>query len=190
MNAIAVVVPARDEEELVGGCIAGIRRAAAHPALRAIPVHLVVVLDDCRDATAERVAEALARPGSPLAAATVIAVSARNVGAARALGAAEAFFTLGTATDPESVWLATTDADSVVPDDWLAHHLELWLAGAEGCAGTVVVDQWCEHPAATRPAFEAQYPQGIGHPHVHGTNLGVSMAAYLDAGGFARAGDR
>ena len=147
----------------------------------------MVVLDDCRDATGLRAAASLAGPGISLAA-TIVSVSVRNVGLARALGAAQAFFTIG-AIDPETVWLATTDADSVVPDDWLAHHLELRRGGADGCAGTIVVDSWHDHPASTQHAFEAQYRPGgqlgFGHPHVHGTNLGVSMAAYLDAGGFS-----
>ncbi|MDQ6617180.1 MAG: glycosyltransferase [Actinomycetota bacterium] len=190
VQAVAVVVPAHDEQDLIGACVAGIRQAAAHPALANVVVHLVVVLDDCRDASGWRAVAALSAPdrtGTTMAA-TVISVSARNVGRARALGAAQAFLTLG-AIDAEAVWLATTDADSVVPGDWLAHHLELRRGGADACAGTIVVDSWQEHTPSTKRAFDAHYrPDGrmsFGHPHVHGTNLGVSMAAYLEAGGFS-----
>lgn len=184
---VAVVVPAHDEQDLIRACVAGIRRAAAHPALSAIPVHLVLVLDDCRDATGERATTALHAPGSSLTA-TIVSVSVRNVGVARARGVDQARILSG-AFDPEEVWLATTDADSVVPADWLAHHLELRRRGADGCAGTVIVDSWREHEVSTEYAFAALYrPDGrlaFGHPHVHGTNLGVSMAAYLHAGGFS-----
>jgi hypothetical protein len=183
---MVVVVPARDEEELIGACVAGIRRAAAHPALIGIHVHLAVVLDDCGDRTGERATAALG-PADHSWSGAVVTTSFRNVGRARALGAAEAGVVFAT-VDPEAIWLATTDADSVVPADWLAHHLELRAEGFDGCAGTVVVDSWGEHPATTEEAFDAQYRPGgelgFGHPHVHGTNLGVSMAAYLDAGGF------
>jgi len=191
VEVVGVVVPAHDEEEGIGACIAGIRTAVGNPALVDVPVHLVVVLDDCADATGTRAREALAGPsGSPGGSMTaaVVAISARNVGAARAFGAAHLFATLG-AVDPETVWLATTDADSVVPADWLAHHLELRHGGADGCAGMVVVDSWQEHPPATQAVYEQHYwPRGRGdfqHQHVHGTNLGVSMAAYLDVGGFS-----
>ena len=187
IQVMAVVVPAHNEEDLIGPCVTGIRTAAAHRLLSGIQVHLVVVLDDCRDATVRRAAAALAAPG-PVLATTVLAVSVCNVGRARALGAARAWLIFG-AIDPERVWLATTDADSVVPPDWLAHQLELRQQGADGCAGTVVVDSWIEHPVSTQAAFDARYrPAGgldFGHPHIHGTNLGVSMAAYLDAGGFS-----
>jgi glycosyltransferase involved in cell wall biosynthesis len=193
-GAVVVVVPAHNEEDLIGACLDGIGRAAEHPDLAGVAVHLVVVLDDCRDATAARAAEAAARPaeGAPrpgaLRATSLVAVSVRNVGRARALGATHAFLALGL-VDPEEVWLASTDADSVVPPDWLAHHLALRRGGADACAGTVVVESWRDHPATAQPAFDAHYqPDGLlafGHPHVHGTNLGVSMAAYLAAGGFS-----
>jgi glycosyltransferase involved in cell wall biosynthesis len=186
-DQVAVVVPAHNEEDRIGSCIAAIAAAAGHPDLATIAVHLVVVLDDCRDQTAARAAAALAGPDLPLTA-TLAAVSVRNVGRARAIGAAQAFLSLVPA-DPEALWLATTDADSVVPRQWLAHQLELRAAGADGCAGTVVVDSWHEHPPATERSFDSLYRRhgalDFGHPHVHGTNLGVSMAAYLAAGGFS-----
>jgi cellulose synthase/poly-beta-1,6-N-acetylglucosamine synthase-like glycosyltransferase len=184
---VAVVVPAHNEEALIGACVAAVRRAAEHPEVSGIGVHLVVVADDCRDATAQRAAEALAVPPGRLDG-TVVAVAGRNVGRARALGVAQAWLALEP-TDPEAVWLASTDADSVVPYDWLAHHMELRDAGADGCAGTVIVDSWVEHPVATEAAFAARYHGAagldFGHSHVHGTNLGVSMAAYLEAGGWS-----
>jgi glycosyltransferase involved in cell wall biosynthesis len=190
VKAVAVVLPAHNEEDRIGACIGAIRRAVAHPDLYRIPVHLVVVLDDCRDRTGWRAAGALIDPAGPgdALAATISAIAVRNVGVARAFGAAQAFLGCG-GLDPEAVWLATTDADSVAPADWLAHQLELRNLGADGVAGTVVVDSWEEHSPSTARAFDAHYRPGgrldFGHPHVHGTNLGVSMAAYLDAGGFS-----
>lgn len=187
--AVVVVVPAHNEEDRIGACVEALGRAAAHPRLDAVATRLVVVIDACDDATAWRAAGALASlgPRDPRLTTSVVTVSVRNVGLARAFGAAHAFRELGP-IDEETVWLATTDADSVVPEDWLAHHLDLRHDGAEGCAGMVVVDSWREHQPATREVFERRYwPRGrldFEHSHVHGTNLGVSMAAYLEAGGF------
>jgi hypothetical protein len=194
-QAVAVVVPARDEEDGIGGCIGAIAEAAAHPALAGVPVHLMLVLDDCRDATAVRAQEALRLAARSAAAGSLlvnaVSVSLANVGRARALGVALAVAGMAEAhkgVGADAVWLATTDADSVVPRHWLAHQLELRMAGADGYAGTVIVDSWAEHPDRTRRRFERRYHgdgSGFGHPHVHGTNLGLSLAAYLAVGGFA-----
>jgi len=188
-SAVVVVVPAHNEEERIEACVEGLGRAVAHPRLCAVATRLVVVLDACDDATATRAAAALTSlgPRHRRHTTSVVTVSVRNVGRARAFGAAHAFRLLGP-IDRETVWLATTDADSVVPDDWLAHHLDLRQHGAEGCAGMVVVDSWRDHQPVVREVFERRYwPRGrfdFEHSHVHGTNLGVSMAAYLEAGGF------
>lgn len=110
-------------------------------------------------------------------------IRARNVGLARAVGFA-------TVLDREAgrpaaeLWLATTDADSTVPPHWLAEQLQLATLGAEVVAGTVRVRDWSEQPVTVRRRFARSYgPPGQGHLHVHGANLGLSAAAYLDAGG-------
>lgn len=104
---MGVVVPAHDEEDLLPLCLASVREAAQ--ALRGTQVHLVVVADACRDLTAQ-----VARRGG----ASVVTVEARNVGAARAAGVREVLRRTRH-LDPADVWLATTDADSVVPAGWL-----------------------------------------------------------------------
>ena len=81
-GSVGVVVPAHDEEELLPGALAALREAAAvaeagRPGLR---VRIVVAADACCDGTA-----ALARQ----AGVTVVKVSARNVGVARAAGLRE-----------------------------------------------------------------------------------------------------
>lgn len=168
---IAVVVPAHDEEQLLPTCLDALREAASRSPL---PVSVLVVLDSCRDGSAQVVARAGVR---------ALAVEARNVGLARAAGAAIAL-----AGAPAGLtWLAYTDADTRVAPDWLVQQLRLAAVGADVVTGVVGVEDWTEWPAATATAFRAAYRRGVRdgqHAHVHGANLGLTGAAYLRAGGF------
>lgn len=169
---IGVVVPARDEAALLPSCLDGLRAAVAGVGDRA-RVRLLVVLDRCRDASAEVVRDR---------GVASLAVVAGTVGAARAAGC-DALL-----PGPDGVdWLACTDADSVVPPDWLVAHADAWAAGCDALAGTVRVDAWEERPSGLRVRFDAAYGTpgpGGEHPHVHGANLGLRAGAYRRAGGF------
>jgi Glycosyl transferase family 2 len=172
VEAAAVVVPAHNEEEEIPACLAALRAAAESVW---IPVRLLVVADACTDETA---AVAAAHG------AEVIGIGARNVGAARAVGMA-GLLRRTADTDPAAVWLATTDADTVVPPGWLRRQLGYAAQGWDVVLGTVTVADWDEHPPHTPAAFAAMYESGEGpHPHVHGANLGIRASAYLAAGGF------
>jgi glycosyltransferase involved in cell wall biosynthesis len=172
-EAVGVVVPAHNEEVLLPRCLAAVRRAGR--ALGAIPVHLVVAADACSDRTAEVAREAKA---------VVVETGARCVGAARAAGMREVLRLTGH-LDPSSVWLATTDADTLVPPDWLRMQLAYAAAGWDAVVGTVLVTDWSEHSPAVRRSFEERYGNSSGtHSHVHGANLGFTARAYLDVGGF------
>ena len=173
IRAVGVAVPAHDEEDLLPLSLAAIRQAAGM--LAATPVHIVVVADACADRTAQ-----LARDSG----ATVVEIRARNVGAARQAGMRELLRRLGH-LDPAEVWLATTDADTLVPPGWLSQQLRHAGQGWEAVIGTVTVTDWTEHPAEVPPLFRQRYSNGGGsHLHVHGANLGFSAKAYLAAGGF------
>jgi glycosyltransferase involved in cell wall biosynthesis len=139
------------------------------------PVRVVVVADACTDQTA-----AVARA----AGAWVISIHARRVGAARAAGMRE-LLRLTVGSDPAAVWLATTDADTLVPPDWLRRQLDYANAGWDVVLGTITVTDWDDHPPHVPAAFAERYAFGPGpHPHVHGANLGIRATAYLAAGGF------
>jgi len=167
-----VVVPAHNEEELLPACLAALRSAAD---MAGVPVRLLVVADACTDATAAVAAAAGAE---------VIRIRARNVGAARAAGMARLLGRTG-GTDPAAMWLATTDADTVVPPGWLRRQLSYADQGWDVVLGTVTVTDWAGHPPHAPAVFEARYAFGAGpHPHVHGANLGIRASAYLAAGGF------
>src|SRR5208282_420960 len=76
-------------------------------------------------------------------------------------------------------WIASTDADTIVPPNWLSAQLEL---DADAACGEVRVDDWSGHPHGVRERFLHSY-RAEEH-HIHGANLGVSAAAYYAAGGF------
>ncbi|KQP23245.1 glycosyltransferase family 2 protein [Pseudorhodoferax sp. Leaf267] len=165
---IGIVIPAHDEASLVGACIEAALAAARHGGLYGESVEIVVVLDACSDGTAEIVAR------HPVAS---LSLALRNVGAARAAGAQQ-LLARG------ARWLAFTDADSRVADDWLVQQLRLQ---ADVVCGTVAVDDWSDHPRHAlllEQHFRRTYTDADGHRHIHGANLGVSAQAYQSVGGF------
>jgi len=167
-----VVIPARDEEELLPRClasVAGAVRALAVPAR----VSVVVVLDSCTDGSVSAAAGAGLELGLEL---HLLETRAGNVGAVRAEGAAAA---LETGAD----WIANTDADTVVPVNWLQTQGELSGAGYGLVLGTVVPDAR-DLDADHLALWQARHTLAEGHPYVHGANLGVSADAYTAAGGF------
>jgi glycosyltransferase involved in cell wall biosynthesis len=191
IRSVGVLVPAHDEQDLLPSCLASVRRAAQ--ALRGVPVHLVVVADACRDRTAR-----VARRGG----ASVVSIDAGSAGAARAAGAREVLRRTGH-LDPANVWLATTDADTLVPAHWLRQQVRHASQGWDAIVGTIQVADWSGYPPGTRSLFRERYEGvesvesvagaesvagvagGAGqHGHVHGANLGFRASAYLRAGGF------
>ncbi len=176
IEAVVVVVPAHDEEELLPGALGALAEARRTVTGGGGPtVDVVVVADACRDSTA-----AVARS----AGVRVVEVVLRSVGRARAAGVADGLDRLRH-LPPERVWVATTDADSMVPPGWLAHQVALADAGADLVLGTVDVQDWSQHPPQVEGRWRAAYEARDGHRHVHGANAGARADAYLEAGGFA-----
>lgn len=176
---MAVVIPARDEAELISDCLDAMSGAAVAAQSRGYDVQVVVVADRCRDRT-----EVIARS----AGATVLSVNSGSVGLARAAGVAAVLADW----DPSltsSLWLANTDADSRVPAGWLTAQIEAAGRGAEACVGTVALDPTGIDPVTHRQ-WENSYRRGgrearlSAHGHVHGANVGVRADAYLAVGGF------
>ncbi|HWG14897.1 MAG TPA: glycosyltransferase [Streptosporangiaceae bacterium] len=183
IETVGVVVPAHDEEELLPACLTALAAAAAvataeRPGLR---VRIVVAADACTDGTV-----AVARRAGAL----VVPLTARNVGMARAAGLDELLRPGragwdGPAPEPGRLWLATTDADSMVPAHWLSDQLGYAEAGWDAVVGTVTVADWTGYADSTVQEFARQYGTWQDwHPHVHGANLGFTVAAYRAAGGF------
>lgn len=162
---IAAIVPAHNEERLIGPCLQALQHAARHPALAGEAVVIVVALDRCVDATAA-VCRRFGVQG--------VRVDAGCVGVARAV-ASEHALRLG------ARWIGCTDADSRVPADWLAKQLD---CRASAFCGVVTVEDWLDYPLAVQQQFVAGEQMRDGHPHVHGANMGFSAQAYRDSGGF------
>jgi glycosyltransferase involved in cell wall biosynthesis len=173
IRAVAVVIPARDEEALVRRCLASVEVAAGRARALGVRVRVILVADDCRDRTAD-----IARA----AAVEVVETAAGRVGAARILGVDLALADRAGADD--ELWIACTDADSVVPPAWLTGQLELADAGADVVVGTVRPELH-DLSAAQVAAWRMTRVPGAANGHVHGANLGVRADAYLRAGGFA-----
>lgn len=165
---IGICIPAHDEEAFIGRCLDAVFLASRHPDLRGEAVRVVLVLDSCTDASA-----ALASRWPAIQLSTRI----RNVGQARAIGAADLLH-------HGARWLAFTDADSRVSPRWLVDQLSL---RADVVCGTIEIDDWAAHgrqAAHARRRFSARYTDRDGHRHVHGANLGISAWHYRRAGGF------
>ena len=173
--SVGVVVPARNEERLIGRCLSALDGAAAR--LRRERPHtgvgIVVVLDSCDDATAEVVA---GFPG-----AMALTVDACRVGTARAVGVARLGRHL---RHPSRSWIASTDADSAVPDTWLVDQLALADTGVELVTGFVATDL-SDSPAAVHDLAPTARHIPDGHRFVYGSNLGFTLKTYLVLGGFA-----
>lgn len=179
IDHIAVVVPAHDEEDVIVDCLRSIRRAR-RPLPSPIGCSIVVVANRCTDATVARALEAI-EPGRGD---SVVMSAATTVGAARQLGAEHAL--AARTIDPDRLWIANTDADTIVDPDWISKQLEFADRGIVGVAGIVELrkDSWCN--LALVEAFDSSYSRGDGlsHPHVHGANLGFRGDAFRMAGGW------
>jgi glycosyltransferase involved in cell wall biosynthesis len=179
--ALAVVVPAHDEEQLVGACLRSIRTALERSEL---PSVIVLVAHRCSDATESVARQTLA--GCP---AVVLADDSPSVATARSAGAEAALAVLGRspAFAPDRSWLLSTDADSTVPVSWvddLSRHME---AGAAAIAGLVQVHDWEGASSVAREAYRSLIAAGIRrthHDHVYGANLAVRLDAFRDVGGW------
>ena len=156
-----VVIPARNEAALIGRCLSAVL------ASRVANCRVIVVADSCTDETAS-----IARTFDGV---EVLEVEAANVGRARLAGVEHGL--------QGADWIASTDADSVVPSNWLSDQLRLAADGSDVVVGTVRPEAADLTPQQLR-AWSARHNPARPNGHVHGANLGIRASAYVEAGGF------
>ncbi|WP_394524554.1 glycosyltransferase [Paenarthrobacter nicotinovorans] len=177
---VAVVVPAHNEDQHIGKALSALRAAAdalnkARPDIR---LRMTVVLDSCTDRSAEITAAYVAGD----ARFSLIEVALRSTGASRGFGFRSALAACHP-INAGDLWLANTDADSVVPENWLVRQVELADNGADAILGSVEPDPDDVDPAVLRRWLEL-HPFRENHQHIYGANFGVRGSAYLAVGGF------
>ncbi|MEP7246809.1 MAG: glycosyltransferase [Gammaproteobacteria bacterium] len=176
---VGVVVPACNEGQSIEACIDSIVDSLDVCA-SVDSSWIVVVADSCRDDTAARARAFLGARGE------VVECGVASPGVARRLGSARVLEHFGPA-HAGRLWLANTDADSAVSEEWVARQLEFADQGFTAVAGIVRVDSAeSQRPDVIRALMQDYTLNEDGtHPHVHGANLGFRADAYVDAGGWS-----
>ncbi len=175
IEQVHVVVPAHDERSLLGRQLAAIASTVCHARERRprLSCSVTVVLDCCTDGSAEVVAR--------FPEVDALETDSGCVGTARRLGVDHA--RRAHPSEPAHTWVACTDADSEVPSHWLSLQLDLAAAGSGLVLGTVWPDAQELEPGRLARWWSRHHLRD-GHPYVYGANLGFSLAAYEEAGGF------
>jgi glucosyl-3-phosphoglycerate synthase len=183
--AAIVVIPARDEQDHIAGCLEAVAAQTVAPGC----FETIVVLDGCSDGTEQVARDAAETLGLEL---TLIEGPAAGAGAARRAGmdaAANRLVELGR----EHGLIACTDADTRPAPDWLARQLDHVADGAVAIAGLIELDdedrlapgvlRRRRHDAAARLARVRELDPGAAHHHFAGASLAVTAAVYRDVGG-------
>lgn len=175
---IAVVVPARDESRMIGACLEALT-ASRRASSGAVTCGITVVSDASSDRTAHIARHILDGPYDQ-----VLDVELSCVGAARRLGTGSAI--ARSPQPPERTWVASTDADTLVPHAWIDQHRRFARNGLEAVAGVVdlIPDQFGDALIASRFAATYEMAADGTHGHIHGANMGFRADRYLEAGGW------
>jgi glycosyltransferase involved in cell wall biosynthesis len=177
IERVVIAVPARNEQDRIGDCLASLDRAARR---WGGPVTAVLGADCCTDRTAS-----IARAFAPTAM-TLRTIEGRW---RRPSAARRAVVDLVCGQlDAEvlaRVWIANTDADCTVPVDWIVRQVALADAGGDVVAGVVRLDP-ADTPVHLLAAFTAHYQRdgASSRGHVHGANIGLRASTYRAVGGW------
>ena len=153
---IVVAVPVKDEEERIAACLSSL---IGQVDVDLAEVAVILLLNNCSDATAERVRESADQLPFPLELRHVeLPVPYANAGWARRLGMEAA----ADWVSPDGLIL-TTDADTLMYADWIAANLREIEAGVDAVAGYVNAhpDELMQLPPAIleRGSLEWEYQQ-------------------------------
>jgi len=188
-----VAIPARDEAERIGACLTALSEQ------QQCPDAVVLLLNNCSDGTEDVARGLLPRLNYRLdVASRALPRPLANAGCARRLAMQLAAEQAGS-----SGVLLATDADTVVPPDWIGRNLAALGRGADVVCGRVTVDPW---EAAMIPAHlhaddalecrlialldeiawmldPEPHDPPPRHTEASGASLGVRVEAYHRVGG-------
>lgn len=187
---VSVVVPARNEEDLVGSCL---RALALQQKISPEEYEVLLVLDRCTDATRERALEVTEE--FPELRLQLLYGPGEGSGHARRVGmeaACERLLGLGR---PHAL-ISSTDADTLVAPDWLAAQLEAASRGARAIGGRIEladdgflpekVLSWHAERGRLRHQKLLSDPGNSGrteHWQFSGASLALTAAIYREIGG-------
>jgi glucosyl-3-phosphoglycerate synthase len=185
-----VVVPARDEAELIGTCL---RALAGQTGLAPSAYEVILVLDGCSDATPEVARGAAAElPGLCL---HLCDGPGRGVGSARKLGMDLACARLLGLGRTDGV-IASTDADSTVAPDWLRIQVDAVAGGARAIGGRIEIfptdaaaldpgtlDRRRARTAGRAARVQAGARPGVEHGQFSGASMSLAAGTYAEIGG-------
>ncbi|QYE36597.1 glycosyltransferase [Polymorphobacter sp. PAMC 29334] len=191
-RAVAIAVPAHNEDESIGACLGALDLAAT---TASGPVFTVVLVNNSRDKTAQ-----IARQFRALAMTVVVAEVELPADRAHAGGARRTALDWAAALLPADGVLMTTDADSVVDRGWIAANLAE-LITADAVAGVVAFDEATQAALPPLPLRALEWRLADHHarlaslidPRPHdpwpnhvwawGASLALTLAAYRRIGG-------
>lgn len=185
-----VVVPARDEEALIGSCL---RALATQTAVAPHEYEVLLVLDDCTDETESRARTVAAT--HPSLRLLFLDGPGEGSGPARRVGMDAACARLIRLGRQEGL-IACTDADTVVTPDWLATQLRAASEGARAIGGRIELadDGSLPESVARRHAEHGRLrherllsdPCRLGkaeHWQFSGASLALTAEVYMKVGG-------
>ena len=191
---VCVVVPARNEEALIGSCL---RSLAEQEDISFAEFEVLLVLDRCTDATGERALEVAAE--YPDLCLYTLEGPGRGAGHARRLGMEEARGRLMSLDRPDGL-IASTDADTVVASNWLSVQLEAAARGAKAIGGHIElrdeanlprgVSSWRDEQGRLRqdallspPGPNGEFRARTEHWRFSGASLALTAVTYQEIGG-------
>jgi len=165
---ISVVIPALNEEKLLPRCLDSLKRQEFEG-----PFEVIVVDGGSQDRTVEIARDFGAR---------VIKQKGKGIGDARFLGCREA----------KGEIIANTDADAILPPDWLKRILAFFEKNPE-VGGLVGAFEWTNdaHPflkllIRLHPIAYSLMALAAGHHYFSGRNFAIRKKIYDQVGGFDR----
>ena len=180
---IAVVIPACNEQERVPRCLESVALAVRELTWRepGAMVKVVLAADSCVDHTVPVAREAWAAASAVLRSAERAPLSVLQGRWGSAGGTRQAAANQALAAGAQ--WIASTDADTAVPANWLSYQAARAGAGVDAVLGTVEPDP-TECPPHVHRLWHLEHDLTEGHPYIHAANMGVRAACFAAAGGF------